>query len=107
MQSVLGFIPYDALMAVDDISGVTNGPQFEVSGTVRNSDVTRLASSVVVVVTTYDEEGLVTGFRQQMIDVGEGLAPGESVPFSLLLTAHGRPPEDFALFASGRVTTEE
>jgi hypothetical protein len=94
-------------MTVDDISGVVNGPQFEVSDTVRNDDAARVASSVVVVVTTYDDEGLVTGFRQQMVDVGEGLAPGEAAPFSLLLTAHGRPPEDFALFASGRVTAEE
>ena len=96
------------VLGVDDVSGAANGPQFEISGTVRNTDGTRLASSVVVVVTTYDEEGLVTGFRQQMIDVGEeGLAPGASIPFSLLMTAHGRPPEDFALFASGRVSTGE
>ncbi|HIQ01316.1 MAG TPA: LysM peptidoglycan-binding domain-containing protein, partial [Anaerolineales bacterium] len=94
-------------LVVEEASGAPSGPQFEVSGQVRNSDPARTADSGVVIVTTYDEEGRVTGFRQQTVDVGEGLAPGAAVPFRLLLTAHGGATADFSIIAFGRAYEEE
>jgi LysM repeat protein len=91
-------------LVVEQTEGVPSGPQFEVSGTVRNANE-RLAVSAVVVVTTYDGEGRVTGFRQQMVEVGEGLALGGAAAFQLLLTTHGDTPADFSVIAFGRTST--
>jgi len=92
------YVPLD----VEEVEGAPSGPQFEVSGTVRNSDAERAATGASVVVTTYDGDGRVTGFRQQTIDVGAELAPGAAVPFHLLLTTYGGAPVDFAVIAFGR-----
>lgn len=94
-------------LAVEEVSSVPSGPQFEVSGRIRNTDPARSAAGGVVIVTTYDSEGRVTGFRQQTVDVGEGLAPGAAVPFRLLFTAHGGTPADFSVVAFGRTYEEE
>jgi hypothetical protein len=98
-----GYIP----IIVEEEAGASSGPQFEVSGSVRNGDPSRTAADVVVAVTTYADDGRVTGVRQQTLDVGEGLAPGASASFRLRITAHGDPPADFAVTAIGRAPTSE
>jgi len=98
-----GYIP----LAVDGAEGAPSGAQFEIAGAVRNPDPERTASRVVVVVTTYDEEGRVSGIRQQTVDVGEGLAPGATASFRLLLPTYGGTPADFSVIAFGRAGGEE
>ncbi len=97
------YVPLD----VEQANGAPSGPQFEVTGQVRNADPARVAASVVVIVTTYDEEGRVTGFRQQTVDIGEGLAPGATASFRLLLTAYRGVPADWSVIAIGRTRGEE
>lgn len=94
-------------LTLEDVEGAPSGSQFEVSGTVRNPEAERTANSVVVVFTTYDEDGRATGFRQQTVDVGEGLSPGDSAPFQFLLTTHGETPADFSAVAFGRTEATE
>lgn len=89
-------------MAIEEVSGTPYGPQFEISGAVRNRDPERMAATVIVVATTYDETGLVTGFRQQMVDVGDGLAPGAAAPFRMRFTVYKGVPADFAVIAYGK-----
>ena len=83
-------------------NGAPYGPQFEVSGAVRNADPERTAATVVVVATAYDETGLVTGFRQQTVDVGDGLAPGAAAPFRMRFTVYKGVPANFAVIAYGK-----
>lgn len=89
-------------VAVEEVRGAPYGPQFEISGVVRNADPARPATVVIVVATTYDEAGLVNGFRQQRVEVGDGLVPGATAPFQMRLTVYGGQPRDFYLFAFGR-----
>jgi len=91
------------MLSVDSANGVPSGPQFEVTGTVRNPDPAQAASGVVVVVTTYDAEGRVTGYHQQTLDAGDGLVPGAALPFQMLFTPHGEEPTDFSVFSFGRL----
>ncbi len=91
-------------LSVSNPSGTPSGPRFEVTGEVRNDDPERTARQVVVVVTTYDGEGHVNGFRQQTLAT-EALAPGETISFRVLLTTYGDPPLDFSVIAYGRVRT--
>lgn len=93
-----GYVP----LVVEGAAGTPLGPQFEVSGTVRNGGPTQTVFNVMVIVTTYDGEGRVTGFRQRAVEVGGGLAPGGTASFSVLLTAHGDAPADFSIIAFGR-----
>ncbi|HEY76359.1 MAG TPA: LysM peptidoglycan-binding domain-containing protein [Thermoflexia bacterium] len=88
-------------LVVSGPAGAPSGSQFEVTGEVRNTDPERTVQRVVVVVTTYDEEGRVNGFRQQTL-AAEALAPGEAFAFRLLLTTYGEPPADFSVVAYGR-----
>lgn len=92
------YVPVD----IEEVNGTPVGPQFEVTGRLRNADPQRSAASVVVVVTTYDGEGRVTGFRQQSVDIGEGLMPGGTASFRLLFSAYGGDPADFSILAFGR-----
>lgn len=89
-------------ITLEEVTGAPYSPQFEVSGAVRNADPERTAATVVVVATTYDEAGLVTGFRQQRVDVGNGLAPGATAPFRMRFTVYRGVPADFAVIAYGR-----
>jgi LysM repeat protein len=82
-----------------------SGSQFEVSGSVRNPNPQRVASAAVVIVTTYDAEGQVTGFRQVRVE-GGGLAPGETASFRIRLTPHDGVPADFSIIAFGRTQGE-
>jgi len=93
-----GTIPLET----EGISGVPSGPQFEVTGRVRNSDPARSASRATVIVTAYDADGRVIGFRQQSVDVGDGLAPGDVALFRVSLIAYGGPPTDFSVIAFGQ-----
>ncbi len=98
-----GIIP----LTVEEVSSAPSGPEFEITGAVRNPDPEQMAASVVVIVTTYDGDGRVTGFRQQTVDVGDGLLSGDAVSFRMLLTAHGTAPADLSVIAFGRVPAEE
>ena len=88
-------------LAVSNVAGAPSAPQFEVRGEVRNADPEQTAKRVVVVVTTYDGEGRVNGFRQRMLET-EGLAPGQTMPFQFLITTYGGSPADFSVVAYGR-----
>lgn len=88
-------------VTVEEVTGAPYGPQFEVSGAVRNTDPKQTAATVVVVATAYDETGLVTGFRQQTVDVGDGLAPGAAAPFRMRFTVYKGIPADFAVIVYG------
>jgi LysM repeat protein len=90
-------------MALVDVDGTPLGSQFEVSGTVANASTGLSAKSIDIIVTTYDAQGAVTGFRQHTVRLEEALAPGAKVPFSLSLAAHGGPPDEFSIIALGLV----
>jgi len=92
-------------ITVVEAEGEASGPQFQVSGRVANVSAGRAAETVDVIVTTYDAQGTVTGFRRSALTpesgVG-GLPPGAETAFSLSLTTHGGTPDDFAVTALGR-----
>jgi len=93
-------------IAVVESEGRPAGPQFQVSGVVRNSSPERAAASVSVIVTTYDAEGLVVGARQGRLELEGPLAPGATAPFTILLSSHGGVPADFHVIALGSVSSE-
>jgi hypothetical protein len=100
-----GYVP----MAVVESEGSPSGPQFQVHGVVANVSTGRTVESVDVVVTTYDAEGAVTGFRQSALvpDMsGGGLPPGGEMAFSLSLITHGGVPADFIVSALGRAADQ-
>lgn len=95
-------------MSVVEAEGRAAGPRFQVTGVVRNTSARGIAESVDIIVTTYDAEGSVTGFRRSPLTpevIDEGLSPGEQVPFLLSLTTHGIP-DDFFVTALGRAADE-
>jgi len=71
------------------------GPQYSVSGEVRN-DSGHSLKRVAVVVTLYDEGGKVVAYRQTEVEAD--VAPGEQTPFSLLLTPRGEAAADLVTF---------
>jgi LysM repeat protein len=91
-------------MALTEVAGSPSGSQLEVSGVVTNASTEHTANSVDIIVTTYNTQGAVTGFRQHTIRPQEGLAPGAEIPFSISLAAHGGPPDGFVIVALGRVS---
>jgi LysM repeat protein len=94
-------------IAVIEKDGQPSGSQFQVSGLVQNTSTEQAAGSVSIIVTTYDDQGMVTGFRQGKADVEGPLARGATAPFTLLLTFHGdTPPTDFNVIALGRIPAE-
>jgi LysM repeat protein len=93
-------------LSVIEAEGRPSGPQFEVSGTVQNDSPDRPAYRVSVIATTYDAEGLVTGFRQETIEIEGPLAPGAAAPFTMLFDVHGDNPADFDVIALGYVSPE-
>lgn len=92
-----------ARLVVTHSQGGTDGLQFRVVGVVRNEDQ-RPAAGVKVIVTAYDAQGQVTGYRQQAI--GEVLAAGEEIEFSISFAPNSGSPVDYAVAAEGRVTQE-
>ena len=93
-------------VALTEVEGLPSGSQFQASGVVQNSSAEQAAGSVRVIVTTYDAQGLVTGFRQGKVDIEGTLAPGATAPFSLLFNFHGDVPADFNVVALGRVPAD-
>lgn len=93
-------------IAVIEQQGQISTPQFQANGTVQNADAEKTAGSVSVTVTTYDDTGLVTGFRQEEVELEGALAPGATAPFTVLLNFYGAPPADFSIIALGRVSSE-
>ncbi|MDY6876583.1 MAG: FxLYD domain-containing protein [Chloroflexota bacterium] len=91
---------------VTEMEGLPSGPQFQVSGVVRNTSTEQTTGSVSIIVTTYDAQGLVAGFRQGRVEGGGTLAPGATAPFSLLFNFHGDAPTDFTVVALGRIPSE-
>jgi LysM repeat protein len=93
-------------IAVIEAAGQPAGPQFQVSGVVRNDSAELPAGSVSVIVTTYDDQGSVTGARQFQVELDGALVPGATAPFSLLFSSHGDTPADFNIVALGRIPRE-
>ena len=99
-------------LAVTEVDGRQLDPRYEVIGRVRNGSTARAATSVEVIVTTYDAAGAVTGFRRSTISEDSdrgmgalgagGLGPGEEMAFTVSLTTHGDGPHDFSVAALGR-----
>ena len=91
-------------VSVVESQGAQEGPQFHVTGAVRNASSERIAESVDVIVTAYDATGTVTGFREYRLPsdtLGEGLAPGAEASFGVTLATHGGVPDDFVVAAAG------
>jgi LysM repeat protein len=76
------------------------GSLFEISGTVVNPSQ-RAIASVTVVVTTYNAEGLVTGFRQARLP--EALPARTSTDFSVSLMPYDGVPDTYAVAVQGRL----
>ncbi|MBL7063016.1 MAG: LysM peptidoglycan-binding domain-containing protein [Anaerolineae bacterium] len=93
-------------ITVTEVESQPSGSQFQVSGIVRNDSAEQAAGHVSVIVTTYDAQGLVTGFRQGTVETEGPLAPGATAPFTLLFTYHGDVPTDFNVVALSRILTE-
>jgi len=93
-------------IAVTEAESQPSGSQFQVSGVVQNTSAEQAAGRVSVIVTTYDAQGLVTGFRQGTAENEDTLAPGGTAPFTLLFTYHGDVPTDFNIIALGRIPAE-
>jgi LysM repeat protein len=86
--------------------GSVSGPQFEISGTVENDTAGQGANRVSVVATTYNQEGQVTGFRQETIPMDEPLESGGTMPFTMLFAIHGEELADFRILALGYTSAE-
>ena len=93
-------------IAVTEVQGQPSGSQFQVNGAVQNTSAEQAAGSVSVIVTTYDVQGLVTGFRRGKVELEGALAPGATAPFTLLFNFHGDVPADFNAIALGRIPAE-
>lgn len=93
-------------ITVTEVDGRPSGSRFQVNGALENVDPDRVAKPVHVIVTTYDLQGAVTGFREHILETDNGLAPGASASFDLLFTFHGDTPKDFNVTALGRVMSE-
>ena len=59
----------------DNQQDVLDGLQFNVSGSLANQS-SQAAVEVVVIITTYDAEGRVTGYRQEAVEGGALAADG-------------------------------
>ena len=92
-------------ITVAELAGQPSGPQFQVSGIVRNESTGQAAGSVTVIATTYNDQGSITGVRQAQVEL-ESLAPGAIAPFTMLFSFHGDEPTDFNVIAVGRIPTE-
>ncbi len=92
---------YAALQIVNPQPG-PRGTRYGLTAAVSNVGTTN-AGPVQVVMTIYDKEHHVTGFRQAM--VADGLAPGGSVPFDLTVGPDPSAPEvaAYAAVAEARV----
>ena len=92
-----------AMLEVDQVEVAPVGSLFEVTGAVINPGQ-RPASGVTVVVTTYDDKGNVTGFRQAK--VSDDLAAGGNLGFAVSLMPYGGVPANYTIALQGRLVTQ-
>lgn len=90
---------YAALELTGTEAGLV-GPLFQVSGSVTNPGQLTV-TAVTVVVTTYDTQGLVTGFRQARLP--DDLPPGASTQFSISLMPNDGQPAGYHIAVQGRL----
>jgi len=79
-----GFVP----LTVADLDAGMSGPQYRVAGNLLNTSGGNVVLPTVVV-TLYDAEGLVLGYREAVLENVGTLAPGAQSAFSVLLTFQG------------------
>lgn len=90
-------------IAVSDQRGALDGLQFNVTGTVVNQGPSS-AMDVSAVVTTYDADGRVTGYREARVGDGR-LAAQAAAEFNILLAPTGPAgpmPGEYSIVAQGR-----
>jgi LysM repeat protein len=75
------FVPLDVL----DTQGGYSGPQYRVRGTIANN-YSQTLGRITVVVTIYDAEQRVIGYRQDVRDDDTVITPGQQQTFSIMLT---------------------
>jgi len=92
-----GFAPLD----VAQPAGAVSGPQYRVTGMLVNNTGAAVRR-ITVVVTLYDREGRVSGYRQTVLDAETVLPSGQNREFGVLLTPQGlEPPASFQVLAWG------
>ena len=89
-----------------EVIGEAVDDQLLISGSLSNMSQGQTLGSVTVVATTYSGEGIVTGFRQRIIEPDSPLAPGTSMTFAIRLSYHGQAPVDYHVLALGRGPSE-
>ena len=97
-QITAAFVPLD----VARVEGAVSGPQYRVTGQLLNNSAVTL-NRISVVVTLYDDESQVVGYRQKVYGAEEVIiSAGQSWEFRLLLTPQGlEPPASFQVLAWG------
>ena len=86
-------------LAVSSVTGRPDGSQFRVTGEIVNPTA-ETASRVRLLVTIYDAEQRVVGYRYFTLSEAP-LAPGISLPFDVLLTTATPAVASFAVYAEG------
>jgi hypothetical protein len=91
-----------AVLDVTQVEAHPAGSLFEVIGSVVNTGQQAVAS-VMVVITAYDSEGRVSGYRQsRLLDV---LPADGSVEFAVSLMPYGEVPTNYAIAVQGRLVS--
>jgi LysM repeat protein len=88
-----------AALEVSQIEVNPVGSLFEVTGAVANPGQ-QTASGVTIVVTTYDAEGQVTGYRQSRLR--DDLPAGGSLEFAVSLMPYGGTPANYTIAVQGQ-----
>ncbi len=91
-------------LSLTDLDGSPIESQFKVSGSVEHVGPEQVVKAVHIIVTTYNAEGTVTGFREDTLHVDEGLTPGAALPFTVLLTTHAGSPDSYSVMALAPVS---
>ncbi|HQJ10244.1 MAG TPA: FxLYD domain-containing protein [Anaerolineae bacterium] len=81
------FVP----LTVADLDAGMSGPQYRVTGSLVNASGGPVTLATVVI-TLFDAEGLVLGYREAMLEDVTTLDPGARAAFSMLLTFQGETP---------------
>lgn len=89
-----------AALELLDVSGGLNGAMFQVDGRVQNVGP-GAATGILVVVTTFDKAGLVTGFRQARLP--NDLPASDSADFSISLMPNNGQADDYEVVVQGRL----
>jgi len=91
-----------AALEVGQIQTSLVGSLFEVTGHLVNP-VPRIVAPVMVVVTTYDAQGLVTGYRQSRLP--DPLPAGGSADFAVSLMPYGGSPANYSVAVQGQLSS--